>query len=579
VDGVLRKGAVLAALAAVVLPQAASGGRTSEQIMPRVRYINETRLIGGQRVVFHVVYAPKPGGVYGLRPVLSNNTVRGRQTLSAMQRHMLPKANVVGVNADFFTFATGHPNGLLVQQGVLQSRPLRGRSAVGIGLDGLLRIARIDYAGTFHVDGFGQHRLKEYNRPLAWADNGLTLFSSRWGSHTPHVGHTNEAILTNVRRTLPNVDRTATILKVVRGSGHTIPLGGAVLQARGKARVILKAEAAPGRGFTFLLGLSGWWDGVDDAVGGGPRLVHNGEPLLQANEWFTSTQLVPRAPRTAVGQLAGGRLVLVAADGRSRASAGLTNAQMARAMVHYGAVEAMAFDSGGSTEMAFNAHVLNHPSDGVERPLADSLQVTYIGVYTRKPRWRTFSPNGDGFRDTQTLYAKLVRPSTVDIKLYKPNGAVAWSRVGSRSPGTLRKYMSRQGLMEGKWRWIANAVDSQGRSSRMERRFHVNKTLGYVTVSKSIMRVRRHAGGRQRVGFRLAHTAYIRVTISRRHGRVVRTLLPRRSLAPGGYAVIWNGRNDAGSVVRGGRYVATVHATNTLGRIAQPKRFRVRRVS
>jgi hypothetical protein len=252
---------------------------------------------------------------------------------------------------------------------------------------------------------------------------------------------------------------------------------------------------------------------------------------------------------------------------------------MARAMVHYGALEAMAFDSGGSTEMAFNGHVLNHPSDGFERPLADSLQVTYIGVYTRRPRWSTFSPNGDGFRDRQTLYAKLVRPSTVDIKLYKPNGDVGWSLAGARSPGTLKKFLSSPGLMEGPWRWIANAVDSQGRSSRMERRFHVNKTLGYVTVSKSVMRVRRHAGGRQRVGFRLAHAAIVRVTISRLHGRVVRTLVHRKSLARGGYAVIWDGRNGGGSAVRPGRFVATVHVSNTLGRIAQPKRFRVRRIS
>ena len=107
--GVLRKVAVLAVLAAVVLPQAAFSSRTSELIMPRVRYINETRLIGGQRVVFHVVFAPKPGGVYGLRPVLSNNTVSGRASLSAMQRHMLPKANVVGVGIPRATMATGCP--------------------------------------------------------------------------------------------------------------------------------------------------------------------------------------------------------------------------------------------------------------------------------------------------------------------------------------------------------------------------------------------------------------------------------------------------------------------------------------
>jgi flagellar hook assembly protein FlgD len=93
------------------------------------------------------------------------------------------------------------------------------------------------------------------------------------------------------------------------------------------------------------------------------------------------------------------------------------------------------------------------------------------------------------------------------------------------------------------------------------------------------MPVRRHRGGRQRVGFRLAHAAKVTVTISRLHGHVVRTLVDRKDLARGGYAVIWNGRNKAGSVVRGGRFVVTVHASNTLGQIAQSKRFRVRRVS
>ena len=545
--------------------------------MPKIRYVKETRLVGGHRVVFHVVYAPKPGGLYALRPVLSNNTVSGRETLSAMQRRMLSKSNVVGVNADFFTFATGHPNGLLVRGGVLQSRPLRGRSAVGIGLDGLLRIARVDYAGTVRIDGFGGHGLKQYNRPNR-ADNGFTLFSSRWGSHTPRVRSSTEATLTGVERTLPNVGRTATILKLVRGSGHAIPPGGAVLQARGRMRAILGAEAAPGRTLTFRLGLSGWWDGVADAVGGGPRLVHNGEAVLQANEWFTSTQLVPRAPRTALGQLADGRLVLVAADGRSRASAGLTNRQMARAMVHYGAVEAMGFDGGGSTEMAFNAHVLNHPSDGFERPLADSLQVTYIGVYTPKARWKTFSPNGDGFRDAQTLYAKLVRRSAVDIRLYRPDGTVQWQLQGTRDPGLLKKRLASSTLPEGVWHWIATAVDSQGRSSRMERRFTLNKTLGYVTVSKTFMRVRRGTGGHLRVGFRLAHTADVKVTISRRGGSLVRTIAARADLRPGGYAATWNGRDASGRVVRSGRFMVAVQAKNVQGRVVQGKGFVVRRV-
>jgi hypothetical protein len=573
---VLRKAIVFAALATLVLPQAAAP-RSSEQLMPGIRYIREIRMIGGAPVVFHVVYAPKPGGLYGLRPVLSGHTVSGRETLSSMERRLLPRANVVGVNGDFFTFETGHPNGTYVERGALFSRPLRGRSTLGIGIDGMLRIARLRFTGSFQVAGQKTRVLREYNRPLK-AIRGFTLFTSAWGARAPVRPRTNEAILVNVRRIFPNRDRVASVLKIVRGSGHAIPRGGAILQARGTSRGLLRADASPGASITFHVGVAGWWEGVKAAVGGGPLLVRGGVPVLHAGEAFTSTELVPRNPRTAVGQLANGRILLVAVDGRSSVSHGLTNVQFARAMVHYGAAEAMAFDGGGSTEMAFNGRVLNRPSDGQERPLADSLQLTYIGVYTPKPRLPVFSPNGDGYADTQALFAKLVRRSTVDVKLYRPNGTVQWQSQGSRDPGTLRKRLTSRTLPEGLWRWIATAVDSRGRSSRMERRFRLNKTLGYVTLSKTVMRVRRGAGGRLRVGFRLAHTADVKVTISRRSGRLVRTLVARSDLRPGGYAVIWNGRTGSGRVVRSGRFVATVQAKNVLGRVVQAKAFAVRRV-
>lgn len=569
---------LLAALAVCVLPPAASTAATSEQIMPGIRYIREKRTVGGAPVVFHVVYGPKPGGLYGLRPVLSNERVSGKETLTSMQRRLLRRNNLVGVNADFSNGTTGHPSGIFVTGGVVASRPLRGRSSLGIGLDGLLRVARIQYAGTFQFDGHGIRVLKEFNRPTT-ARRGFTLFTGAWGSHAPHRSYTTEAILSGVPRAFPNVDRRAFVVRVVRGSGHAIPPGGAILQARREARTILNAQAVPGGGMAFRIGLTSWWDGVKSAIGGGPVLVRAGVPVYRADEWFSTYQLSPRHPRTAVGQLADGRIVLLAADGRSSVSRGLTNSQLAHQMVHYGAVEAMAFDAGGSTEMAFNGRVLNRPSDGWERPLADSLQLTYIGAYARKPRWPTFSPNGDGYADTQRLYAKFVRRSTVNIRLLNPNGAVRWEYNAVRSPGTLTKDLATRSLVEGRWRWIISGVDGHGRLSRMERQFRLNKTLGFLTLSKSIMRVRRGAGGEQRIGFRLAHTAAVKVTISRPSGRLVRTLTSRTGLRPGGYAVIWNGRNRNGYVVGSGTFVATVRAANSLGRVELAKRFLVRRVS
>jgi hypothetical protein len=575
---VLRKAVLFAALAASFTVASPALAGVTEQLMPNVRYTREVRWIGGERVVFHVVVAPKPGGLYGLRPVLSNERVSGRETLTSMQRRLLPRANVVGVNGDFFTWATGHPNGIFVQQGVVKSHPLDGRSSLGIGLDGMLRISRLEYAGTFRFDGNPLHAIKEFNRPIKQR-RGFTLFTPAWGARTPHRSFTTEVILADVKRTFPNVDRVGRIVRVVRGSEHRIPPGGAVLQARRTSRKVVRAQALVGGTLTFRIGISSWWDGVKAAIGGGPVLVRNGQAIYRAGEWFTAYQLGPRHPRTAIGQRADGKIVLLVADGRSVISHGLTNRQLANAMVHYGAVNAMAFDAGGSSEMAFNGVVLNRPSDGYERPLADSLQVTYIGAYARKPRFPVFSPNGDGVRDTQWLAAKFVRRSTVNLKLVNPNGATRWTYSASRDPGVIRKSFGGSNLMEGRWTWVVSGVDGKGRSSQMQRRFRINNTLGYMTLSKDVMRVRKRIGGSIRIGFRLAHRADVIVRIRRPGGRIVRRLVAQDGLGPGGYAVIWNGKNDAGRVVRSGRFVAGVRTENGLGPIAITKRFVVRRVS
>jgi hypothetical protein len=546
--------------------------------MPNVRYTRGTRWIGGERVVFHVVVAPKPGGLYGLRPFLSNGRVSGRATLTSMQRRLLPRANVVGVNADFFTWETGHPNGIFVEHGVVKSHPLDGRSSLGIGLDGMLRISRLQYDGTFRFGNHPLHRIKEFNRPNR-DRRGFTLFTPAWGARTPHRSYTTEVILADVKRTFPNVNRVGRIVRVVRGSDHAIPPGGAVLQARRTSRKIVRPQAIVGGSVTFRIGIDSWWDDVKAAIGGGPVLVRNGRPIYRAGEWFTTYQLSPRHPRTAIGQRANGKIVLLVADGRSVLSHGLTNRQLANAMVHYGAVRAMSFDAGGSSEMAFNGVVLNRPSDGYERPLADSLQLTYIGAYARKPRFPVFSPNGDGVRDTQRLAAKFVRRSTVGLDLVNPNGVRRWSYSATRDPGIVRKSFKGSNIMEGIWKWVVAGVDGKGRSSQMQRRFRVNNTLGYMVLSKDVMRVRKRVGGRIRIGFRLAHAANVIVRIRKPDGRIVRHLVAQNGLGRGGYAVIWNGKNDAGRVVQSGRFVAGVRAENSLGAIGITKRFVVRRVS
>ena len=93
-----------------------------------------------------------------------------------------------------------------------------------------------------------------------------------------------------------------------------------MLVARGNAAAKLEAEAQPGTVVTLRLILQPDWSVVSDAIGGGPVLVRDGVPVYRSNEAFTTSQLAPRDPRTAVGQLADGRVVLVSSTVASPAT-------------------------------------------------------------------------------------------------------------------------------------------------------------------------------------------------------------------------------------------------------------------
>jgi exopolysaccharide biosynthesis protein len=101
-------------------------------------------------------------------------------------------------------------------------------------------------------------------------------------------------------------------------------------------------------------------------------------------------------PRTGIGIMKGGRLMLFTVDGREKGrSLGMTFHEMADAMIHFGAQDAINLDGGGSTTLvmddpatpANDPQVLNLPCDpfrdakqtgkvhGKERPTGNNLAV------------------------------------------------------------------------------------------------------------------------------------------------------------------------------------------------------------
>ncbi|HVD48983.1 MAG TPA: phosphodiester glycosidase family protein [Gaiellaceae bacterium] len=573
-------GALLASLAASF----ASPVRAATQVlMPNVSFKRTVQFTAHGPVVLNVITVPRPGGLYQLKPLLSNGTILGKERVTSMERGISNSATVAGVNGDLFNFKDGHPSGMLMQNGVLQSPPYRFRSSVGITSDGRLNVGRVSFFGYWQ--GLGQRRpLTGLNQPPR--GDGTSLFTPAWGAATPRIPGVVEAVLRPFPPAVTGKELSGFVyVQNNTGGGTPIPRDGAVLVARGSQVAKLAQEATVGTEIFTRLILSPDWptSGVTDALGGGPVIVRNGKAVWTAGEDFLPSQLGPRNPRTAVGQRRDGKIILLAVDGRRRGlSVGLTNWELAQAMVRLGAVTASALDAGGSTTMAFDGKLLNRPSDpGGERPVAETLAVLYTGVYAPPPTLPVVSPNGDGINERQQVSYKIVKPSTVTASLIGPGGVTGFTETQSRPAGVYgyswpSAAKRKQAQPLGRWRWVVSAEDQDGATSSVERAFWLNDTLGFMRVAPRAVKLRKKTRKAVVARFRLAYSARVTPSIWTTYGVLIRKL-PARTLAPGNRAIVWNGRFSNGRLVYRGTYVFKVFAQNAYGPVDLNQRFVVRR--
>jgi hypothetical protein len=120
-------------------------------------------------------------------------------------------------------------------------------------------------------------------------------------------------------------------------------------------------------------------------VGGKPTVAISGDRPLLVNGVRTVINNSIAHPRTAVGIDADGRkLLILVVDGRSAVSRGYTMVELADMMTALGAENAINLDGGGSSAMYTRAAtgamgIINEPSDGGERLVANAFGVVYSG--------------------------------------------------------------------------------------------------------------------------------------------------------------------------------------------------------
>lgn len=574
----LRKFLIGGLLALFLTAPAAAETRV---LMPGVTYEKGVQFTPRGPVAIHVVRAPRPTGLYALKPTLSNETIQDVERVTSIQKRLSPGATMVGTNGDMFA-PSGRPSGVLIRDGVVESPPYGDRSSIGITPEGTLDVRRIEFFGTWR--GLGQRRaLNDFNQ--APGPNGVSLFTPAYGPATPVQPGTVEAVIYPLPPTTANTDLSGPVIQVAGSGGTPIPKDGAVLVARGTAAARLSEEAPPGTTVALRIILRPEWTGIAQAIGGGPVIVRNGGPVFRSNEAFTTSQLGPPHPRTAIGQLPDGQLLMVVVDGRRPGySVGMTNFELAQTLVRLGAVTGSALDAGGSSTLAFDGQLLNRPSDpGGERRVSTSLQLMYFGVYVPTPV-AVVSPNGDGFEDRQReLSYKLVRRSVVTATLRAPDGSAAFAETLEREPGVYPVAFppaDAEAPAEGRWRLEVTATDDLGRTSTTSQPFTVNNTLGFARLSRRTLVVRVRGTQTIQAGVTLARAARVTATVETASGVQVAAIAVRRAPA-GRFVATWRGTTRGGrSFVYGGSYAVRFRAVNELGTVdLVSPRFRVVRAA
>lgn len=317
-------------------------------------------------IVAHVLYAQGgPNSPVRPRVALAGRESRGRQPLSAIARAY---GALAGVNGGYFAPTTGDPIGLLIANGEWIRFPYQSRTSLLISRTGQLAMNRFGCRAVLTVGShtFGVDGLNEW---LRGEGNGLKLITRRWGpTWAPGPGQ----MCLQVRGGMvTQVIRPST----TRGPEVTVPDDGFLVASQGDRNNILLAAIPVGARVGFQAELQPDMAGVFDGIGGGPAILRGGQWVDSgAAEGFGPDITAGRNPRTAVGITANGDLVLVVVDGRRPGySIGMTLRELAELMARLGALDAMAFDSGGSSTMVFNGQVVNAPSDGDERPIPNAL--------------------------------------------------------------------------------------------------------------------------------------------------------------------------------------------------------------
>lgn len=241
------------------------------------------------------------------------------------------------------------------------------------------------------------------NYMMPRAADGLACYTTTWGPTTGTTNQGVEVVVTNVSYPIKPIKEVAGVVSAIRTGAASvnsaIPSDGFVLSGDGASATMLLTKVAVGDRVylkTAISKASFYW--CNFALSGNGYLLRAGVPVDLGTT---------RDPQTAMAWNAT-NLFLVTVDGRTAASIGMSWNELGSFLTNtLAATDAIALDGGGSTTMWINGSgVVNVPSDGSERAVADAVMLVNQPTGSAYPLQDDFAPTGrrlkwdDKFKDS-----------------------------------------------------------------------------------------------------------------------------------------------------------------------------------
>lgn len=373
--------AVAALLAALLLPLSPQPAAPFPKIItdapaitdvaPGVKYGDYQMLTSDGPISLHVLAVDLQEPTIRVGAALAEDRLVSRGEPVSSMAHRT--GAVAGINGDYFDInQTNQPLNILVQDGVLTRMPMQ-RWALAFDKSKRPQFSEFAINAQAVLPG-GVLPLKTIND---WPPpgGGSVFITPAYGPLRP-LENVTEFSLQLVTGTAPfatyRVTGTADNT-IAQQPGYYLAIGpqayGSVPLPNTGDTIAVQAAATPSL------------DGIDTAIGGGPLLVKNGEWYADPDGPNTG-EFLTHMPASFAGVTRDGTLLLFEIDGRQPAlSIGVLQPQIAQLMIAFGVVNGMQFDGGGSSTIVArlpgerDAEVLNSPSDGVERRVADALLI------------------------------------------------------------------------------------------------------------------------------------------------------------------------------------------------------------